>query len=1182
MHVGGVHGAELVLSATDLSNFLGCRHRTALDIEVAFGARQRPYVTDPLLEVLWERGREHERRYVEQLRRVCASVVDLTEIGDPVEHVAATIDAMRLGVDAIVQGALSDGQWFGKPDVLRRVPGASRFGDWSYEIADTKLARDTRSGTIIQLGLYSEMLMAAQGASPGHFHVVTPDPLAPVRTYRVDDYAAYVRLIRRRMLDAVALGAEALAAENYPEPVAHCEICHWFGACADKRRADDHLSLVAGITRVQRRELEAQRLSTLTALAALPVPLPFKPKRGSREAYARVREQARLQLESRGKVPPLYELLAVEPEKGFCRMPEPSPGDLFLDLEGDPFVGEEGQEVGGREYLFGVATANGEYHALWALTQHDERRAFEWIIDMIGDTARDHPGMHVYHYSPYEPSAFKRLMGRYATRERELDAMLRAGRFVDLYAVVRQGLRAGVEKYSIKNLEPLYGFTRVVPLSDANRGLKAMEHALEAGVVDALPASIRETVEAYNRDDCVSTLRLRDWLERARDELVARGVDVPRKMLAEGEAPPSVDERARAVEAVRARLLDGIPEQPADRDNEQQARWLLAYMLDYHRREDKAKWWEFFRLCELAEEDLHDEREAVAGLELVERLGPVISAKTGRATRSVRDRYRYPPQEMEIDPGDEVRLQDQRRFGRVVAVDRANLTIDVEKGPAVAEAHPAAMFAFADVPSKVQEGALLRIGESVASARGGYGAAWSLLTAATPRLRSGPFVARAEESAVDFAVRIVGDLDETVLPIQGPPGAGKTFCGARMICALVEQGKRVGVTAGSHKVIRNLLDAVAAEAERRGAPVRLAHKPGEGDEYDDSRIQRIHTLATNEEALAAIQSGSANVVGGTAWLWSREEFGGAVDVLFIDEAGQMALANALAVSQAANSVVLLGDPQQLEQPRRGSHPDGVGVSALEHVLQGHQTVPSERGIFLPETWRLSPAICAFTSEVFYEQRLTARPGLERQRLIGVGGSEELPASGLALVLVDHDGNRHVSTEEVDRVEEIVARLINEHHGATWIDAAGTERPITGSDVLVVAPYNAQVNRLAERLARFGVPVGTVDKFQGQEAPVVIYSMATSRPEDAPRGMEFLYSLNRLNVATSRARAVAIVVASPRLFEPECRAPHQMRLANALCRFREMAVVSQDARFAAVASPTLDQVATANRADALLL
>jgi predicted RecB family nuclease len=1140
MHLSGI---ELLLSATDLSNFLSCRHLTALDMAVAIGKRKRPYFDDPLLEILFARGLEHEKRYVASLEGQGRTVVTLADVKERDAAVAQTLDAMRSGVDVIVQGALCDGRWYGRPDVLQRVERPCGLGAWSYEVSDTKLARETRAGTILQLGLYSEMLTTAQRGRPEHFYVVTPDPTVPVNKYRVDDYAAYFRLIRAQMEAMVAEDDETIAAANYPEPVDHCEVCAWSSECSKKRHDDDHLSLVAGISRLQRRELESQDVTTLAQLATVPLPLPFKPKRGAADTYVRAREQARVQLGSRGKTPPIYEMRPFEDGKGLSRLPEPSPGDLFLDLEGDLFAAE-----GGREYLFGVVTidANGtpSYRPFWAFTEHQERQAFESVMDLIMASWQTHEGMHVYHYAPYEPGAFKRLMGRYATREQELDKLLRAGRFVDLYGVVRQGVRAGIERYSIKNLEVFYGYDRAVALADANRSLRIMEQALELQCPETVAPEVRALVEGYNTDDCLSTLRLRDWLERLRGELESRGTPLPRPTPKEGEPSKQLDERAQLVETLRTRLLDGIPEPLADQTEEQHGRWLLAYLLDFHRRENKAKWWEYYRLCELPEEDLYDEPQAIAGLAYVSRVRVVPNKKTGKPTGSVIDRYRYPVQEMEIRRGDELKLQDGTKLGDVVEVDRVTLTIDVQKGPKQAENHPTAVFEHTHVRTGVLEDSIYAIGEQTAEGHPSS-VARDLLQARPPRLSSGAFSPRPGETAVDFAVRVVGDLDQTVLAVQGPPGSGKTYSGAHMICALIKQGKKVGVTATSHKVIRNLLDAVADAADATGVTVQLAQKTDEED--GDGVGSRVQPLADNPDALQALQSGEANVLGGTAWLWARSEFASSVDVLFVEEAGQMSLANVLAVSGAAHSIVLLGDPQQLDQPQQGTHPDGVNASALQHMLGQHQTIPADRGIFLPITWRLSPDICSFTSELFYESRLRSKPGLERQRLVG---TDELDGSGLWVAAVDHDGNRNWSQEEIDAVAELVARLMAP--GARWVDEESKESIVTGEDILVVSPYNAQVSRLQERLASTGVQVGTVDKFQGQEAPVVIYSMATSRPEDAPRGMEFLYSLNRLNVATSRARCAAIVVASPRLFEPECRTPRQMKLANALCRYRELA------------------------------
>jgi predicted RecB family nuclease len=374
---------KIVLAATDLSNFLNCRHRTALELGEAYGKRTRPHFYDPVLEALFARGLEHERQYVGSLEAAGRRIVDLAEFKDRTEALVHTVDAMRSGADAIVQGALEDGIWYGRPDVLLKCHTPSAFGACGYEVADTKLARETRGGTILQLGLYCEMLGRIQSCPPERFYVVTPDTAAPVQVYRVDDYAAYFRLIRGQLEETVGEDDDVLAAANYPEPVDHCEVCPWSSDCSQKRRADDHLSLVAGISRLQRHELEARNIPTLAALAELPLPLTFKPKRGAAATFERVREQARLQLEARETQQPVFEVLQpIEPDKGLCRLPEPSRGDLFLDLEGDPFAGESG-----REYLFGIVSMGerGEpvYKAFWAETERQERAAFDWIMSVI-------------------------------------------------------------------------------------------------------------------------------------------------------------------------------------------------------------------------------------------------------------------------------------------------------------------------------------------------------------------------------------------------------------------------------------------------------------------------------------------------------------------------------------------------------------------------------------------------------------------------------------------------------------------------------------------------------------------------------------------------------------------------------------------------------------------------------
>jgi uncharacterized protein len=1125
-------GESFELSATDLVGYLNCRHLAALDRAVAEGALPKPKVWDPLLQILVERGAAHERSYVEHLTKAGLDVVRIDGVEITHEAVAGTLAAMRRGVSVIAQAALSHQGWNGRADILRRVEAPSALGDWSYEPIDTKLARETKAGTILQLCLYSDLMAEAQGLPPEYIYVVAPWSDFQPQQYRFADYAAYFRRVKRALQTAMAGPA---ADDTYPDPIAHCDICRWREECDKRRRNDDHLCLVAGISKLQINELKGRGIATVQGLAGMPLPLDWKPNRGSADTYVRIREQARIVVEARAAGTGLFELLPVQNGFGFTRLSAPSDGDVFLDLEGDPFVGEHGLE-----YLFGYLFKD-EYGAAvyegdWALSRADEKRAFERFIDFVMARWAQFPGMHIYHYAPYEPAALKRLMGRYATREEEIDRMLRAGLFVDLYQIVRHGLRASVENYSIKQMEAFYGFERATQLADANTALANLQANLELDDVPSISEDTKATVRAYNEEDCRSASTLRDWLETLRAKLIADGVEVPRPQPGDGAPNEKITDWLLKINALSGRLTADAPADPEERTAEQQARWLLASILDWHRREEKAVWWEYFRLADLSAEELLEERAGLSGLVFVDTVGGTAKAPIHR--------YRFPPQETEIRGGEELRSLGGAKLGKVEAISFADDTIDIKKRQDTASLHPQAAFAHNYVGGQVMADALVRIGEHVAEhglvGDGPYQAARDLLLRERPRVGSEP-LHRDGETTVEAAVRLCAQLAGGIFPIQGPPGAGKTFTGARMICELVRRGKTVGITANSHKVIRNLIDATIKAADDLRIDLECCQK---ADEVEDPQ-HRLTFARSNEELFAALRGGAA-VGGGTAWLWSRPEAFEVVDVLFVDEAAQMSLANVLAVSQAAKTVVLIGDPQQLDQPRQGSHPEGTDVSALDHILGGERTIPLDKGLFLEETWRLHPAICAYTSELFYGGKLRSREGLEKQIIIG---SERFKDSGLYFVPVEHNGNQNCSPEEAQVIGKLVRAILAAD--ATWIDREGVEKPITLDDIIIITPNNAQVFEIQQCLP--GARVGTVDKFQGQEAPIAIYSTATSSHADAPRGMEFLYSLNRLNVATSRAKCVSILVGSPQIFEAECRTPRQIQLANAFCRYHEMAI-----------------------------
>jgi uncharacterized protein len=754
---------------------------------------------------------------------------------------------------------------------------------------------------------------------------------------------------------------------------------------------------------------------------------------------------------------------------------------------------------------------------------------------------------------------------------------------------VRQGIRASVESYSIKRLEPLYGLHREISLKDAGSSIVEFEVWLGRGAnADGLVGDdILRGIEGYNRDDVLSTWRLRDWLELRRLDLATRlGIPIPRPSLSDAAMePPEPTERQAAVAAVVAQLtgdieaLDPAHAELADLTVEQRAAWLLAQLLGWHRRENKSFWWRYYDLCGMTDEDLVEEREPIGQVELVADLG--LASKAGARLQ----RFRFPPQDHAVKDGR--RVDDpraQKSVGTVREIDEVAGTVTLYRtATELGRGTPASLIPFEFVPTTVIEDSLLRIGQRAVAlgagqARGpGIGdpgpvdrAARELLLRRPPRIAGrvpGSPLRGEHERALDAATRLVLALDGTTLAIQGPPGSGKTYAGARMILALVAAGMTVGVTGNSHKVIGNVLDEVHRAARGAGpneSAVLIGQKPGQEEGPTCPNAQDLAGWDTARIA-AALDDRVFNVVGGTAWLWSAAAMEGSVDVLLVDEAGQMSLASTIAVSPAARSLVLLGDPQQLDQPLKGSHPPGAERSALAHLLAGdpgqppHATMPPERGLFIEKTWRLHPAVCAFTSEVFYETKLTPEAGRDRQLVRGEPpesrpGMPPLRGAGIRWLPVEHAANAVESPEEAAEIARLLEELFDPATGARWTDADGVEAPLVPGDVVVVAPYNAHVDRIAAALRTAGlagVRVGTVDKFQGQQAPLSIYAMGSSSPEDAPRGMEFLYSLNRLNVATSRARCIAAVVASPALVRVSCQTPRQMRLANALCRLVEI-------------------------------
>ncbi|OGP84585.1 MAG: nuclease [Deltaproteobacteria bacterium RBG_16_58_17] len=1113
-------------SASDVVNFLDCESLTTLDrinLETPL-----PQAEDDEEALLYQRkGLAHEEAYVTQLRKNGTRFADISEHRDNLEAaVGETLAAMHAGVDIVYQAALEDGRFIGHADFLRRVPRPSALGDFSYEVVDTKLSRSTKARYLIQLCFYSELVAAIQGRDPLRMHVVLGDRRE--ESFRYADYARYYSSLKRRFLAGVEGGGE----ETYPEPCERCDICRWRNLCEERRLKDDHLCQVAGITKVQIRKLAAQGVTTLEALAKWPETDRI-PKMAP-ETLAKIRHQARLQLTKRQTGKDIVELLPHDPagKRGFFRLPKPDAGDLFFDMEGDPL------EEGSLEYLFGIHYFNGgqpRFQSFWAHTRDEERQAFKKFMDFVAGRLTRYPHAHIYHYAHYEETALKRLMSLHGTQESQVDNLLRFGKLIDLYKVVREALRVSEPSYSIKNIERFYMPPRTGPVTDAGASIVSYERWKETGNQNLLTE-----IETYNRDDLQSTFELRRWLLTLRPDLLPwagapdKGATTPPKEI--GLLNPDEERLVR----YRELLFDPLPKNRDEWKPEDRLRELTFQLLDFHRRAAKPAWWGLFSRREMSAEELTEDAEAIGGMKRL----PEGTTRDRRGTLSCL--YAYPEQETKLKTGDAcVRTDTIEKIGAVTIDEeerRVALSWPSRYGPP-----PDALNIGPEGPlqTKLLQEALFRFADDLLRKEKRYRALRMLLGQEAPHItgcRPGADIIDESRDPFPQIIEAIANMDHSHLFIQGPPGAGKTWTGAHVIKELLHRGFKIGVSSNSHKAINNLLRNIEAAARKRKIRFRGVKKSVEMNQDSLLDGEMIADVFRNDE----IYGEDWQLVAGTAWLFSAEPMDETLDYLFVDEAGQVAMANLVAMGTCARNIVLLGDQMQLGQPIQGVHPGRSGESTLDYLLNGLATIPSERGIFLKTTWRMHEDVCRFISDAVYDGRLEAEAANNRQRLVLRRDVHPLlKPTGIRYVPVAHEGCSQKSEEEAAIVLDLYRDLLKQR----FIDRNGVSHAMTAENILIVAPYNMQVN-LLHRILPQGARVGTVDKFQGQEAEAVIISMATSSGEDLPRHIEFLYSKNRLNVAISRARCLAILVANPALMAIRCTTPEQMALVNTLCWVRE--------------------------------
>ena len=1085
---------SITYSPSDLVTFLGCHHASFLDVK-ALDGKMGPVEINAQNELLYRKGLEHEVSYLKMLKKEC-KVVEIPGDYNLHERAKLTLEAMESGVSVVYQGVLLEDSWRGDADFLIKCSTPSKWGDYSYEVLDTKLAKTALPKHITQLCVYSELLTKTQKAPPKKMHLFLGD--GKKYSFNISDFFYYYDRTKKRFEGYV----QNLPKSSYPDPCNHCKICSWHEGCIAQWEKDNHLSLVANIQRSHAEKLRKADIKTVAALATSKK----KVKGLNKDILLRLKSQAALQNYKAITGENKWELIPFSSGKGFNRIPPPDKGDLFFDIEGDPFYPD------GLEYLFGVIKNENTFQPFWAHNHEEEKKAFEDFMAFVQNHLAHYPQAHIYHYNHYEPSALKRLACRYAICEEQLDNLLRKEKFVDLYVVVRESMRISEPGYSIKNLETFYMRERKDEVSTAGDSVIAYNEWQEGGN-DAILTQIAD----YNKTDCLSTRLLRDWTIG----LMPFGMAYRERKIEENEEIQRKDWEIE-YEEYKNRLEESqnLPPVVCQR---------LAHLLEFHNRENKPKWWSSFDRQNKFVDELIEDTECLAGLEQTE--GPYPEK------RSLIYTYRFPPQEYKLKAGDRpVNAETMESVGTIFNIDEGKCLIKIKLG---SNREPLSSFLSLGPPTPIEtkniRKALYVYADHLLKSPEALHVATEILSKNLPRIK-GIEAGQPLVSSSDFQtslLKAVINLDHSYLFIQGPPGAGKTYSSAHIIIELIKLGKKIGIASNSHKAVNNLLEKIELVAEEKNiAPSGFKKSRGKDDEtYFQGKWIQNKTKASE-------MSLDAQLFAGTAWTFTDPHFYGQLDYLFIDEAGQVSTANVIAMSVSSQNIILVGDQMQLGQPIQGTHPGEAGLSVLDFLLGGDSTISPDRGIFLGHTRRLNPSICKFISDAFYDGRLMAHESTKERRLNLQNSG--FPNKGIVMIPVQHKGCSQKSIEEGRLIKEKYEGLL----GQPFKENDGTTRSLTQNDILLVTPYNVQVNHLRSILP--GAKVGTVDKFQGQEAPVVFVSMVSSSAEDLPRNMEFLYSKNRLNVALSRAQCLAVVIANPNLCEAPCRTIDQMKLINTFC------------------------------------
>ncbi len=1110
---------------------------------------------DALNVVLQKRGYQHEEDLISELQNQGKTVFTVADKLSKEEKAKETLAAMTRGEEVIFQAFLELTPFKGYADFLVKVPGESNLGDFHYEVWDTKLSRQVKPKFLVQLCCYAEMLESIQGVRPQDMAIVLGNQ--EQATFRVDDYFYYYQSLKHAFLTSQA----EFDPDNEPDPALSKNHGHWADYAHEILVERDHLSQVATMTRTQIKKFNKAGITTMTQLAQC---ADSSVSGVDNSVFNRLRAQASIQKATLKKQElsdskiPCYEILVPEPQekKGLALLPPHSDQDVFFDIEGFPL------DEGGLEYLWGNSffkepTKPGErgerdFIDFWAHDSVQEKQSFGDFIQWVYARWQKDSQMHVYHYANYEIAAIRKLMGRYGVCEFEVDELLRNEVFVDLYKLVKSGLLLGEPRYSIKNVEHLYRGKRQTEVGNGGDSVVVYDNwrtlNKEGEEGDTWKTSkILKDIRDYNIDDCDSTQELVDWLRVRQEE---HGIAYIGKT-------EVVETQLKEEVTARTNLRDNMLAKADAQGLDSQAGHLtqnLAWSLEFHRREEKPVFWKLFDRLGMSDLDLVDDLDCLALCERTER-------KPFKIKRSQGYEYSFNEDQDFKGSGESFYVlgaedEDGKRIKANMVKDESDLKNGLIVFKSTKDNLPPVMTLVPDelVSAQTIAAALSEVVQSYHLGTLGDCAIVDFLKRSPPKIKGharGPIIQPGQD-ALQQLIQAVLNLDGSYLTIQGPPGAGKTYSGKHIIGAAIKDGLKVGISSNSHKAINNLLLSTAQYCEEQEIPGHFVCTRDTGPELEECGIK----IVTNSGLAKEVQPSC--VLGTTAWGFVRDDMEDQLDYLFIDEAGQVSVANLIAMSRCAKNIVIMGDQMQLGQPTQGTHPAESGLSILDYLLKDNPTIPDDMGVFLGTTYRMHSAVNEFISGAVYEGKLHSDPDNDKQ-VITVSASASLitKEAGIISMPVEHSGNTQSSDEEIEKIVTATKQLLT----CQFTNKKGETKPVTFAQILYVAPYNHQVSKL--KVALESLPggkhakVGSVDKFQGQEAPVVFYSLCASDPAESPRGLDFLYDIHRLNVAISRAQSLAIVVGHPDLKTVEPSKVRQMKMVNVMARLLDESVQNDE-------------------------